>query len=143
MTFPPRMAFAVSRRFCLVAPPSSFVLRFVLISAMTLSLAHRLFSILLFSLSVIFFFPPVSLSLVDFLFHAVIVRKDAWNNFCPLKFVETYFRDLACDLSWQIFHVHLKTALILMILNGTSYRYLLCQTGLLCHLRPMWYFIFV
>ena len=107
MTFPPRMAFAVSRRFCLVAPPSSFVLRFVLISAMTLSLAHRLFSILLFSLSVIFFFPPVSLSLVDFLFHAVIVRKDAWNNFCPLKFVEIVSRPSKSSIL-KMLHVHLN-----------------------------------
>ena len=26
--------------------------------------------------------------MVDFLFHADTVRKDAWNNFCPPKFVE-------------------------------------------------------
>ena len=96
MNFPPRIASAMSHRFCLLAFSLSFVLRYFLISSLTLSLAHWLFSIL-FSLHVIFFSPPVSLSMVDFLFHTVIVRKDAWkkkkrkdawNNFCALKFVE-------------------------------------------------------
>ena len=45
---------------------------------------------MLFRLHVVHFF-LVSFLLVDFWFHAIVVREDAWNKFYTLKFVEVSF----------------------------------------------------
>ena len=43
---------------------------------------------------------------------------------------------LSCDLSWRIFHVHLKRMCILLFLNGLSCRYILNPSGLMCNSGP-------
>ena len=41
-----------------------------------------------------------------------MVRKDAWNNFCPLKFLGT------CFVTWRMFHGQLKRMCILAVFWG-------------------------
>ena len=61
-----------------------------------------------------------------FLISYSVVRENAWYNYCSLKFVETWvFCGIACDLSWTMFHVHLKRMYILLLLDLMSYTYLL------------------
>ena len=39
------------------------------------------------------------------------------------------------DLSWRMFHVHLRRKCILYLLDGMSYKYQLSPSGLMCHLK--------
>ena len=59
-----------------------------------------------------------------------------------LFFIETYFCDLLCHLSWGLFHIHLLKIFFLMILDGVSCGYLSHLSGLMCHLRTLFpYFL--
>ena len=65
-----------------------------------------------------------------------MVGKDSRYDFSSLVFI-----DLSCDLihnlSWKIFHMHLSTMCILLLLDGMFGQYLLSQSALTCFLGLM------
>lgn len=67
--------------------------------------------------------------IVDFLFHTIVVRKDNWCDFHVFKFAELWCV-LTSDLSWRMFHVHLKRIYILLLWDGIVYICLLSPFGL-------------
>ena len=60
------------------------------ISSLISLLTQWSFSSMLFSLYAVVFFSFLFLWLM-FYFYAVVVRKDAWNNFCSIQFAEACF----------------------------------------------------
>ena len=75
MNFPLSTAFAASHRFCIFLFLLSFVLRYFLISLLISPLTHCLFISMLFSLHVVSFF-LISFPVIEFYFHAIVVRED-------------------------------------------------------------------
>ena len=67
-------------------------------------------------------FSAVLFLIVDSQSYTTVDGKDAWYDF-NLKFIETC-GGLAWDLSWRMFHVHLKIICILLFFNGMFYIYI-------------------
>ena len=59
-------------------------------------------------------------------------KKMYWDLICGPR----------CDLSWKMFHVHLRRIYILLIWDGMVYKYQLSLSDLGCHLRPVSLLIF-
>ena len=59
---------------------------------------------------------------LDFYLYIVVVRKDVRYVFNLFQFIDLFF-GLACDLSWRMFHVHLKRMCISLLLDGMLYIY--------------------
>ena len=59
---------------------------------------------------------------------------------CLIQFQFSYIYwelicDPRCELSWRMFHVHLRKMCILLFMDGMSWRYQLGPSDLICHLR--------
>ena len=46
------------------------------------------------------------------------------------------------DLSWKMFHEHLRRKCILLFLDGMSYKYQLIPSCLMCHLKLVFPYLF-
>ena len=73
---------------------------------------------------------------LDFYLYIVVVRKDVRYVFNLFQFIDLFF-GLACDLSWRMFHVHLKRMCISLLLDGMLYIYPSNSHGLMWHLRTV------
>ena len=140
INFPLRTAFTASHRFWVIVLSLSFVSIYLLISSSISSVISWLFSSALFILHVFVFF-TVFFPVIDFQSHSVVVRKDAWYDFNFLNFPRLDFVP-RCDLSWRTFHVQLRRKCILPLLGGMFYKYQLDLSGLLCHLKLMFPYLF-
>ena len=58
----------------------------------------------------------------------IIITKDAWYDFSFSKIYWNFFHGLVYDLSWKIFHVHLKWMCILLLLDGILYTHVYIYT---------------
>ena len=64
---------------------------------------------------------------IDFEFNSLVVSRYALYNFHPFTFIDTCF--IAQNhLSWWIFHVHLNSMCILLLLSRILYKYQLGQS---------------
>ena len=112
----------------------SFVSRCFLISTLMFSMCSWLFSNVLLSLHmfVLFtFFPPV----IDFLFHSVIVGKNAWYDFNFLKFTEAWFVTQDMIYPGKCYVCSWEESVICCFWMECPINYQLNLSGLLCHLK--------
>ena len=122
------------------------------ISSLILSLTHWFFSSMLFSLHVFILSPFFPLWLVSSFKPLWSEEKNAWYNFCPLKFVEAHFAvfcealfcSLAGGLARRIFHVNLKRTCVLLFLDGMPCSCLpKCIWSVVALLLLYWFFVWM
>ena len=143
VNFPLRMTFVSSLRFCMVIFSMSFVSVYFFIYSV-ISLLINFFS-RLFSLHVtfcvcfhLFFWGWFLLK-----FHAIVLRKDTWDNFCSLKFVEACFVSEYVVNAKKCSMCTRKECMCFFFLFDIIYwKYQLSITALLYHLGyllPYWF----
>ena len=91
------------------------------------SLTHWFFRRVLFNLHIFVNFPVFLIYLFLVSYH--VVRKDTWYVFNLFKFAKTCFVTTS-DLSWRMFHVHLRRMCVMLIVDGMFCICLLGSFGL-------------
>ena len=130
------IASTTSYRFCLVFS-LSFVSKHIFISLLISSVVCLFFRSMLFSLHLFVFF------IVFFFFCSWCVilwscgHRRCLKLFHFLKIYQGLICGAVCDLSWRVFHMHLRKKWNVLFLDEMPCRYQLGLTGPMYHLEPV------
>ena len=121
-----RTTFSVSVRFWCVVCPFSFLSQYYLSSLfdfffdpLDFQECVVQFQCMLFSFNMSVYFPTFPLN-GDFQFHTIVIREDTWFDINSSKLFYDIFAQ-SQDLTWRLFHVHLRIMRILLLLDDYAH----------------------